>query len=123
MNPPSGTARQSRGMAIAQFHGIARVRDGLMGFADDDAVDADPPRQNPLFRAAFRRVRMFPQQPIQQRAGLSFDHISSIVASIRPELLITILLWFSRTNSCFSSTRNASNSESSFAVAALMAKI
>jgi hypothetical protein len=56
-------------MALAQFQGIARVRDGFMGFADDDAVDADPARQNPLFGAASRRVRMLPQQPIQQEAG------------------------------------------------------
>ena len=76
MNLPSGTARQSGGMAIAQLQRIARVRDGLMGFADDNAVDAYPPRQNPLFGAVLRRVRMLPQQPIQQGAGLSFDHVS-----------------------------------------------
>ena len=53
-------------MAIAQLQRVAWVRDGLMGFADDDAIDAYPPRQNPLFGAVFRRVRMRPQQPIQQ---------------------------------------------------------
>ena len=46
--------------------GIVKV----MGFADDDAVDAYPSRHDPLFGAALRRVGMLPQQPIQQRADL-----------------------------------------------------
>src|SRR5437773_4664669 len=73
MNLPSGTARQS---GITQFQCIARVRDVLMGFADDDAVDAYPPRPNPLFGAVFRRARILPQQPIQQGGVFGLDHIS-----------------------------------------------
>src|SRR5208282_2953095 len=70
MNLPAGTARQSGGLALTQFQGIARVRDGLMGLADDDAVDAYPSRPYPLFGAALRRVGMLPQQPIQQGPDL-----------------------------------------------------
>jgi hypothetical protein len=77
MNLPAGTAIQGGGMAAAQFQRIARIGEELMRFADDDAVDADPSRQNPLLGAAFRRVGMLPQQPVQQWADLSFHRISN----------------------------------------------
>src|SRR5437016_7960435 len=100
MNLPSGTARQSGGMAIGQLQCIARVRDGLMGFADDNAVDAYPPRQNPLFGAVFRRVRMLPQQPIQKGAGVStplhkYNHVcgEGFLAQTRRERRAYLLYW------------------------------
>jgi len=48
-----------------------------MRLADDYTVDADPPRHNPLFGTTFRRIRILPQQPIQQGLGVSFNHISN----------------------------------------------
>src|SRR5271165_4007147 len=77
MNLPARTARQSGGLAIAQLQGVAWVPEDLMGFADDDTIDAYPSRQDPLFGAALRRVRMFPQQPIQQGAALGRIHKES----------------------------------------------
>ena len=74
MNLPAGTAVQCGGAAAAQFQRTLRVRDDLMGFADDHAVDADASRQYPLFGAALRRVGILAQQPIQQRAGFGFRH-------------------------------------------------
>ena len=74
MNLPPGAARQSGGMAAAQFQCIARIPDELMGFADDAAIDADATCQNPLFGAAPRSVGMLPQQPIQQCVGLIRFH-------------------------------------------------
>ena len=73
MNLPTGTASQGTGVASAQFEFIARVGKALMRFANDLSVDAHATRQNPFFGAASRCVRMLPQQPFQQRFGLSFD--------------------------------------------------
>ena len=70
MNLPAGTAIHDGGMATVQFQPIAWVGEELMRFADDAAADADPPRDDPLLRTAFRRVGMLSQQPIQQRADL-----------------------------------------------------
>ena len=72
MNLPAGTAIPGGRMAAVQLQRITGIGEELMRFADDAAADADPPRQDPLLGTAFRRVGMFSQQPIQQRAHLRY---------------------------------------------------
>src|SRR5438093_12822016 len=85
MNLPARAAVQSRGMSGAQLQRIARVRDRLMGLADDHAADAYSTGPDPLFGTVSRRVRMLLQQPIQYRPRLSsvfgFHQLSHFIIS------------------------------------------
>src|ERR1017187_1619065 len=81
MNLPARTTREGGGVAAAQLEGIAGVGNGLVGLSNDHAIDAHATRENPLFGATLRSLRMLAQQPIQQGAGVRFDRGSDHPAS------------------------------------------
>ena len=57
-----------------QLESVPGIGERLVGFANDDAVNAHPAGEDPLLGAVLWRVRMLAQQPVQQGACVCFVH-------------------------------------------------